>query len=133
MIIVKTYEATVAHVFRARHAVRLEDGGLEPPHDHEWRVSATFRANSLDEPMGAVIDFAKAKAALEAAAGELERIDLNAHAAFADKSSTAERVAEYIACRLAESFAESGEGAALYSVTVTEAPGCLAAFYPQGA
>jgi len=129
---VKTYEATVEHAFRSRHAVRLGDGSFERPHQHDWRATATFRSSRLDEPAGVVIDFVKARRALEAVAAELDSSDLNAHAAFADKGSAAERVAEYIAARLTESLGDSRNGVKLYRVAVTEAPGCEAAFYPYG-
>ncbi|MHC4981641.1 MAG: 6-carboxytetrahydropterin synthase [Planctomycetota bacterium] len=128
----KTYEATVTHAFRASHAVPLETGGVEDPHEHDWRVSATFRSARLAEPMGVVIDFTKVQTALAAVASELENADLNAHAAFAGKSSAAERLAEYIAGRLAELLEVGKDSAELYRVAVTEAPGCEAAFYPRG-
>ena len=48
--------------------------------------------------------------------------------AFADTAASAERVAEYLAGQLQKAL---GETARLYRVSVTEAPGCTAAFYPQ--
>ena len=112
--------------------MRLQDGSLERPHQHDWYVSATFRCARLDEQMGVVIDFVAAKQALEAVTAELENRDLNAHAAFADKSSSAEHVAEYVAARLTAVLGRNMDHAQLYRVTVTEAPGCEAGFYPRG-
>ena len=129
---VRSYEAIVEHAFRARHAARLECGDFEEPHEHDWRVAATFRSDRLAEPMGVVIDFVKVKRALEAATADLANADLNAHAAFADKGAAAERIAELIAERLARRLGPEANGAELYRLGVTEAPGCEAAYYPHG-
>ena len=112
--------------------MRRADGSFEQPHQHDWRLSATFRSDRLDEPMGVVIDFVKAKRALEAVAADLENKDLNAHAAFANKSCAAEHVAKYIAGRLLARLGDGTDGAELYRVGVTESPGCEAAYYPHG-
>ena len=98
---------------------------MEPSHAHEWQVRAAFRGAVLDPVTGVLIDFLAVKAALDALAGELEGTDLNAHAAFAASAPSAERVAEFLARRLAAALA--GEGR-LYSLEVSEAPGCRAAF-----
>lgn len=113
--------------FRATHAVRLPDGSLEESHEHTWRVTATFRSNRLDPTMGVVVDFLKVEAALSAIAAELEGRDLNSMDEFSQTGPSAEKVACYLAGRLAELL--KGEGK-LYCVSVTEAPNCRAAFYP---
>ena len=41
------YEVSVEALFSASHRLRLYDGELEPPHGHDWRVTATFRGDSL--------------------------------------------------------------------------------------
>ena len=46
----------------------------------------------------------------------------------ADGRCTAERVAEYLAGRLRDLLG----GRDAYRLSVTEAPGCSAAYYPQG-
>ena len=122
------YEVSVDHAFNARHALRLPDGTWERPHSHLWRVTAAFRADRLDEPMGVVIDFLDVQRALEKVDRELQGTDLNALGAFEGTSPSAERVAEHVARRLADRL---GAGCGLYRVRVTEAPGCSAAFYPD--
>jgi 6-pyruvoyl-tetrahydropterin synthase len=125
-----TYEVSVQGVFHAGHSVRLPDGSCEPPHEHDWQVTATFRANRLDETMGVVVDFLEVESSLQAVMAQLEGKDLNSLAAFSDGRPSAERVAEYVAKALA--FRLGGDHR-LYRLAVTEAPGCGAAYYPNGA
>jgi len=121
-----TYEVSVEGSFRAAHGIRLADGTMEPPHAHLWKVTATFRAESLDEASGVVVDFLDARRALEHAAAELEGRDLNALPGMAGGAS-AERVARFLAGRVSALL-----DAALYRLEVTEADGCRAAYYPSG-
>lgn len=112
--------------FVARHSVALPDGAAESPHEHEWCVSAAFRADCLDEN-GFVIDFAAVRALLVEITGEMEGKDLNDLLSGAEGGATAERVAEYLAGRLSLRL-----GRDVHCLRVTEAPGCDAAFYPLG-
>lgn len=121
------YEASVEHAFNARHAVRLPNGSWEVPHSHLWRVTATFRAEDVDQVMGVVIDFLDVQRALEKIDERLQGEDLNKLPAFEGTSPSAERVAEHIAAQLG---ARLGPDCGLYRLKITEAPGCSAAFYP---
>ena len=123
------YEATVERSFTAVHAVALPEGSIEPPHRHQWNVTAAFRAERLDEPMGVVVDFLAADKALQRVLGELDGRDLSDLPQFADGRCSAERVAEWIARSLLSSLSC---GPLLYRVRVTEAPGCTASFFPNG-
>ena len=105
----------------------LPAGGMEEPHAHTWCVTADFRSERLAEPMGVVIDFVEADGALAAVVSGVDGTDLNAAPPFADRCPSAERVAEWIAAALAQRLGADGR---LYCVTVTEAPGCRAAYYP---
>jgi 6-pyruvoyltetrahydropterin/6-carboxytetrahydropterin synthase len=118
-----TYEVSVSASFRARHAVATPDGTMEPPHEHDWRVEAVFRADQLDDD-GFVVDFLAVREALDAALAPLGGGDLNA---VLDAPASAERVAEFVAAAI------GGRCAGPYCVRVEEAPGCRAAFYPGGA
>ena len=42
------YEISVAGKFMAVHQLRLADGTLEVPHEHEWHVLVTFAGPTLD-------------------------------------------------------------------------------------
>ncbi len=122
------YEVSVEHSFSARHAIRLPDGSWEPSHGHGWHVTATFRADRLEEPSGVVVDFLDVQRALQQIAGELGGTDLNTLADFEGQGASAERLAEYLARRLGNLLETR---ARLYRLAVVEAPGCSAAFYPD--
>lgn len=121
------YEVSVEQAFAARHAVRLPGGQMEPPHEHAWSVAATFRAKELSEPMGAVVDFLEVQKALMAIIAPLTGGNLHEHPAFREGGASAERVAEFFARELTKRLATN---AMLYRVSVTEAAGCSAAYYP---
>ena len=122
-----TYEVSVERSFKAVHALRLADGRMEDPHEHTWCVTAAFRSESLAEPMGVVIDFVEVDEALAAIAYACDGAHLNSLPVFSAESPSAERVAEWLAGLLEERLGADGR---LYSVTVTEAPGCRATFFP---
>jgi len=122
-----TYEVNVSMSFRASHALPLPGGGIEEPHEHHWEVTATFRSGELDPQTGVVIDFLDVRAALDKITSPLNGRDLNTLDAFAGSSSSAERVARHLAEGLA---AELPADCGPYRVSVTEAPGCSAAYYP---
>jgi len=117
-----TFEVSVSASFRARHAVATPSGPLEPPHEHDWRVEAVYRADALDAD-GFVVDFLAARDALDAALTPLTGADLNGAL---DAPASAERLAAFIAAALTR------HGLTPYRVAVEEAPGCRAAFYPAG-
>jgi len=121
-----TYEASVTASFAARHSVRMPDGNMEQPHQHDWQVTAAFRADRLDAN-GFVIDFLRAREALDEVASELAGADLN-DITNCPAGASAERVAEYIARSL-----HCKVGREPYCVSVGESPGCAAAFYPGSA
>ena len=121
------YEVSVERSFKAVHALELPAGGREDAHEHTWCVTAAFRSESLVEPMGVVMDFVAVDEALAAIAESCDGADLNSMPAFSDRAPSAERVAEWFAGLLEERLGADGR---LYSVTVTEAPGCRAAFFP---
>lgn len=123
------YEVSVSRAFTASHSVVLPDGSLEPMHEHLWHVTATFRAARLGEPTGFVVDFTRVEQTLGTIARELEGAVLNSLEAFSDDRCSAERVAEFLCRRLTDRL----DGLTPYRVSVTEAPGCSAAFYPNGA
>ena len=131
-----TYEATIQQAFTATHALPLPAGGQEPPHKHTWVITATFRSSKLDETMGVVIDFVLVQDALADIARDLEGTNLNDLDAFVDGRASAERVAKLIAERLIDALGSAlgaGEdGPQLDRLEVTEAPGCSAAYLPNG-
>ena len=121
------YEVSVRVTFRAAHALPLACGGMEESHEHSWETTATFRSARLDNEMGVVIDFVAVRDAMGVIAAQLEGKDLNTLPAFSVSTTSAENVAAYIASALERGLYAAG---ALYRLSVTEAPGCTAAYYP---
>jgi 6-pyruvoyl-tetrahydropterin synthase len=78
--------------------------------------------------MGVVIDFITVRDALNTIASRFDGEDLNALCAFNERTTSAENVAQRIANSL---MIELGAYETLYRVSVTEAPGCVAAYYPN--
>ena len=116
------YEVTVEASFVARHGIRLPDGTVEPSHEHDWRVTARFVGSQLDA-CGLLVDFDAVKAALVQVLAPLRGADLNRTPALHGLNPTAENVAHVI---LEGLFERCGRDPRLFSVTVTEAPGCAA-------
>ena len=124
------YEVSVTATFNAAHGLPLGGGKMEESHEHLWETTATFRSRSIDNEMGVVIDFVVVKQALDAIASRLDGKNLNELDEFAGRTTSAENVAERIADFL---LRELGDCTALYRVSVTEAPGCSAGYYPGDA
>ncbi|MBC8373468.1 MAG: 6-carboxytetrahydropterin synthase [Planctomycetes bacterium] len=122
-----TFEVSVRASFRAAHALPLGGGGMEESHEHSWETTATFRSARLDSESGFVIDFLTVRDALGRIASRLDGRDLNTLDAFGGVTTSAENVAASIAGALMDDL--TGEPA-LYRLAVTEAPGCVAAYYP---
>lgn len=118
------YEIVVESSFCATHALRLADGSTESVHGHDWRVTAVLAAPELDE-CGFVADFEDVGAALGEITQALHHADLNNHPWFLEVNPTAERVARVVFDRLG---GKTSWGSAVASVSVTEAPGCMARY-----
>lgn len=112
--------------FSASHRVRFENGTVEEPHGHHWRVRAFFNRPQLDR-VGMVIDFGEAQAALRSAVIELENTDLNSHPALCGANPTAETVAKHLFDHILAAGLST-----LSRVEVTEAPGCVAIYERDG-
>lgn len=120
------YTITIETAFSAIHRVRMPDGTMEPPHGHDWQVRATFSAVELDD-CDMVVDFQVAQMALKHAVTPLQYTDLNDHAAFRNRTPTAELIAEHIfRCLLSDGLDN------LARVDVREAPGCVASYVRAG-
>lgn len=117
------FEVSVSGGFSAAHQLRLADGSLEPLHDHDWHVTATYAGPQLD-PAGLLVDFEQVRRELERVLADLDQTNLNVHPALAAVNPSAEQVAVCIARKLME----ARSGALLHSVAVEEAPGCVARY-----
>ena len=118
-----SYEVSVSASFAARHAVAMADGSMEQAHEHDWQVEAVFRAPALNGD-GFVVDFLTVRETLDGALAALAGKDLSA---VLPEGASAEQVAAHVAAVVGSRC----DG--LYCVRIEEAPGCKAAYYPDGA
>jgi 6-pyruvoyl-tetrahydropterin synthase len=123
-----TFEVSICKSFRAAHALPLGGGDMEESHEHNWETTATFRSGELKGDMGVVIDFVAVSDALEQILARFDGKNLNSLDEFSDVTTSAENVAARIAEVLDGKLTTEK---ALYRLSVTEAPGCLAAYYPN--
>ena len=118
------YEVAVERSFRAAHAVTM-GGRAESSHRHDWQVRIVV-AGELDAE-GLLCDFHTLEERLEAIIAPLAGRDLNTVSPFDRVNPTAEQLARHFARRVAETLPA---GLALKTVSVTEAPGCVATYRP---
>lgn len=121
------YELSVQGEFCAAHALLI--GGMrEPIHGHNFRVRACVCSAELDAD-GFVCDFHLVQESLDGILTDLSNCNLQEHVAFAARSPTAEHIARHIYDALARRLRGGlGGGAWVSSVSVTEAPGCVATY-----
>ncbi len=126
------YLVRIEHTFCAAHALVLR-GVRETLHGHNWRVQATLAGASLDAD-GLLVDFHAVERALKAILSRFDNRNLNECPPFDRVNPSAELVAQYIAVNLAPALPR---GVRVRSVSVSEAPGCVATyidpFAPGGA
>jgi len=124
------YELTVQAEFSAAHAITI-GGRREPIHGHNWRVRVQIQGPQLDDE-GLLCDFHLVESQLQEIVNPFDNRTLNETPPFDRLNPTAERVAQHIAERLSESLADRLPAEArVAQVSVTEAPGCAAAFRPH--
>lgn len=125
------FQLTVEREFCAAHALVI--GGVrEPVHGHNFRLTATVEAPTLDAD-GLVMDFHALERVLDAILAPMHNADLNALPAFATSSPSAERIVQHVGDRLVQGLARvpGTESVRVVSVRITEAPGCTAAYFPS--
>ncbi|MEC9372672.1 MAG: 6-carboxytetrahydropterin synthase [Planctomycetota bacterium] len=123
------FELTLTTEFAAAHAIRM-GGSREPLHGHNWRVEAVIAGPDLDGD-GLLVDFHLVEETLREIVAPFHNRNLNEVSPFDDVNPTAELVAKHIADRLAERLEGAAEhGVRVARVSVTEAPGCRAAYFP---
>lgn len=119
------FELTVERTFCAAHAIRI-GGRMEPDHGHNWTARATVAGPRLDEN-GLLVDFHAVERDLETIISFYHNQSLNEVAPFDTLNPTAEHVAREIGQALQRRLPN---GVTLASLSVTEAPGCIATWRP---
>jgi len=123
------YEVTVQDEFCAAHAIWIR-GERERLHGHNWRVTVVVAGPELDDD-GLLCDFHEVERVLGSVLAPWRDASLNDAPPFAPDgrgvNPTAERVAETIAVAMRDGLRRVlPAGASVASVSVTEAPGCIA-------
>ena len=126
------YEIAVHCEFCAAHALMIS-GQCEPVHGHNWKVTAVIAGTTLD-PDGLLCDFHTAEDVLKEIVSPFDNNNLNACEPFSTGTNpSAELVAKHIADELADRLDEAlRPHARVASVSVTEAPGCIAKYVRVG-
>ena len=119
------FEIEVNHQFSAAHQVSV-GGVMEELHGHDWRVTAVLAGPRLDGE-DLLLDFHALESSLKAAVEPFSGRTMNGVPPFDRVHPTAERLAEHVGSVLGSVVPE---GSRLVSVSVQEAPGCIARWIP---
>ncbi len=123
------FAITVEAEFCAAHALRIA-GVQEPIHGHNFHVKLTLEGPELDSD-GLLCDFHTIEDALSQLLAPLHNTNLADHPPFDTINASAEAIAHYIAqamnTRIGDALAPH---ATIASVSVSEAPGCIATYRP---
>ncbi len=110
--------------FRALHQLILPDGSKEPPHSHNWIVTANVCSDVLSN-IGVVMDFSQLKSAVEIITSEFDNISMDRIDYFQRNNPSAENVAKYIYEKLESKLPKELE---LRSIKVEEEQSCWAEY-----
>lgn len=121
------FSISISHEFCAAHTLSIL-GHQETLHGHNFRVVAVLSGATLDHD-GLLCDFHTAHEQLVEICAAFENRNLNEVAPFDTLNPSAELIAKHIADELAGRLDEAlAPEARVESVSVTEAPGCLATY-----
>lgn len=127
------YELSIETEFCAAHAIAIA-GKREPNHGHNWKLTVTVMAGSLDKD-GLVVDFHALERMVAEIIGPYKNADLNRIPPFDKLNPTAENVARTIFDRISERLNPAKRGLVIspprigvLSVRLTEAPGCAVVY-----
>lgn len=120
------FELKILTHFAAAHQLRMVAQKCENLHGHNWKVEVCVAGDKLNEA-GVLIDFGELKAHVNDIVGTLDHKFLNELALFEGNPSS-ERIAVYIAERLAEKLA--GAPIRVSSITTWESEDACATYSP---
>ncbi len=120
------FEIEVGHRFSAAHAVSV-GGVMEEIHGHDWGVRVAIRGPRLDDE-DLLLDFHALEAALHESVAPFSGRTMNGVPPFDAVHPTAERVAEHVGRSVVGAVPK---GCHLAWISVEEAPGCIARWYPD--
>lgn len=121
------FTITVTHEFCAAHTISIA-GTQEPLHGHNFVTKATVIGDELDAD-GLLCDFHTVHAVLVELCEPFTNQNFNEVVPFDSTNPSAELIAKHIGDRLAERLDGSlAPNARVHSVSITEAPGCVAVY-----
>lgn len=121
------YSITVTHEFCAAHTLTIA-GAEEPLHGHNFVTKATIAGDTLDAD-GLLCDFHTVHAVLVEICEPFTNRNFNEVPPFDATNPSAELIARHIADELAGRLdAALAPNARVQSVSITEAPGCVAVY-----
>lgn len=122
------FEISIQREFCAAHAL-LIGGHREIMHGHNWRVTVVIAGGNLDAD-GLLCDFHTAEDVLSEVVGPFNNANLNECPPFVNGvNPSAEHIAKYIGEEMAARLDEAlRPHARVVSVSITEAPGCVATY-----
>lgn len=124
------FELSVTAEFCAAHAIVIA-GTRETLHGHNFRVTAVVAGRVLDQD-GLLCDFHAVERELKGIVGKYDNRNLNETEPFTKMNPSAENLARTIAEELSLRLGAALAGrASVRSVSVTEAPGCIATYLTQ--
>ncbi|MFG0246725.1 MAG: 6-pyruvoyl tetrahydropterin synthase family protein [Phycisphaerales bacterium JB052] len=122
-----TYTITVTHEFCAAHTISIA-GTQEPLHGHNFITKATIAGDTLDDD-GLLCDFHTVHDILVEICNPFTNQNFNETPPFDTTNPSAELIAKHIADELANRLDDAlAPNASVYSVSITEAPGCIATY-----
>ncbi len=119
------FEIEVSHRFSAAHKVSV-GGVMEELHGHDWKVTVVVSGPRLDQE-DLLLDFHALEGRLRASVEPFASRTMNGVPPFDRVYPTAERLAEHVGSIVGLSMPA---GSRLVSVSVEEAPGCIARWIP---
>lgn len=121
------YTITVTHEFCAAHTLSIA-GAREPIHGHNFVTKATIAGDTLDHDE-LLCDFHTVHDILVEICNPFTNNNFNDTPPFDATNPTAELIAKHIADQLAERLDSAlAPSAKVHSVSITEAPGCVATY-----
>jgi 6-pyruvoyltetrahydropterin/6-carboxytetrahydropterin synthase len=122
-----TYTITVTHEFCAAHTLTIA-GAREPLHGHNFVTKATIAGDTLDDD-GLLCDFHTVHDVLVEICNPFMNQNFNEIAPFDTTNPSAELIARHIGEELAGRLDNAlAPNARVHSVSITEAPGCVATY-----
>jgi len=120
------FEIEVRHYFTALHAVSI-NGVMEELHSHDWQVRVCLGREQLDHEH-LLVDFHAVENDIVASVAPFTDGVFNGTPPFDRIIPTAERIAEYVGGVISQNLPSAVQ---LQWVSVEEAPGCIARWYPK--